>query len=260
MSRNHSVMEVGKPVVRLPPSMDQGQPNMVSYSPAPVMNLLQAQHPVPQNVVPSENRPINVPMHQPRPQKTVSVADIESPVALHFNPPQQQMQQPFHQQMPPQVNGQGFAGEGSLYPHSRHPSHPSQRGTPLSQIPERAIHAQPFQPFPYQQPPTYYPQHYAPPVYFYPPPAPAMGPSVAAPAFVPGQQYPFMISGPPPSAPPEAPAQAGTVAHESNGMVYYYDSSQLTATSENPTVFPTVSYAPPNGYLMTQPAVYYPSQ
>ncbi|MCJ1397177.1 hypothetical protein MMC11_000369 [Xylographa trunciseda] len=263
ISRNQSgILDSGKPVVRLPPSADQGQPFLVPNGPSPVVNLPQAQYyPLPQNPASTEGRPSPLPMHQPRPQKTVSIADIESPATMNFNPPQQQMQQPFHQQVPTQVNGQGYAQELNLFLHSRHPSHPSQRGTPLSQIPERAIHAQPFQPFPYQQAaPSFYPQQYAPPVYFYPSPAPTMGPSVAAPAFVPGQQYPFVISGPPPPAPPEATTQAGTVAHESNGMVYYYDSTQMPTSAETPAAFPPVAYAPQNGYIVPQPALYYSAQ
>ena len=261
LSRNQNgILDSGKPVVRLPPSADQGQFS-IPNGPSPIVNLPQAQSYLPPQNPPSmEGRPSPLPMHQPRPQKTVSVADIESPATMNFNPPQQQMQQPFHQQVPIQVNGQSYPQELNLFPHSRHPSHPSQRGTPLSQIPERVIHAQPFQPFPYQQAPAFYPQQYAPPVYFYPSPAPAMGPSVAAAAFVPGQQYPFVIPGPPPPAPPEATTQAGTVAHESNGMVYYYDSSQMATGAENSTPFPPVAYAPQNGYMVPQPTVYYSTQ
>lgn len=87
-----------------------------------------------------------------------------------------------------------------------------------------------------------------------------MAPSVAAPPFVPGQQYPYVLPGPPQAPPPEGPAQAGTVAHESNGMVYYYDQSQLQGGPENGPSFPPVGFAPPNGYMMPQPAVYYPTQ
>ncbi|MCJ1282697.1 hypothetical protein MMC26_002022 [Xylographa opegraphella] len=263
ISRNQSgLLDNGKPVVRLPPSADQGQRFLVSNGPSPVVNLPQAPYyPVPQTSTSTEGLPSPLPMYQPRPQKTVSVADIESPATMDFNPPQQQMQQPFHQQVPIQVNGQGYPQELNVFPHSRHPSHPSQRGTPLSQIPERAIHAQPFHPFPYQQaPPAFYPQQYAPPVYYYPSPAPAMGPSVAGPAFVPGQAYPFVIPGPPPPTPPEASTQAGTVAHESNGMVYYYDSSQISTSADSPAVFQPVAYAPQNGYMVPQPAVYYSAQ
>lgn len=261
ISRNQSVaIDPGKPVVRLPPSTDPYQP-LVTHVAAPIVNLPQTQsYPPPQSQSVKESRPLPLTMHQPRPQKSVSVADIESPATLNFHPPQQQMQQPFHQQVPLQVNGQGYPPDPNLYLHSRHPSHSSQRGTPLSQIPERAIHAQPFQPFPYQQGPAFYPQQFAPPVYFYPPPAPSMGPSVAAPAFLPAQQYPFVVTGSTPSASTEATPQAGTVAHESNGMVYYYDSSQIATDPEHSATYPSVAYAPPNGYVVPQPAVYYSTQ
>ena len=266
MSRNQSVaIEAGKPVVRLPPAADQGQiyfqQPVYSGVAAPVINLPPPQsYPPPQNPLSRENRPSSLPMHQPTPQKTVSVAHIESPATLNFNPPQQQQQQPFHQQVPLQVNGQGYASDLNLYPHSRHPSHPSQGGTPLSQIPERAIHAQPFQPFPYQQPPNFYPQQYPPPVFFYPTQGPPMPSSVAAPPFVPGQQYPYVVQAPPTPAAPEASTQAGTVAHESNGMVYYYDSSQLVSAAEQPASYATVTYANQNGYMVPPPALYYPTQ
>ena len=262
ISRNQSVaMEFGKPVVRLPPPVDQVQLVLSANGTAPIVNLPQIQtYPLSDHPTPSENRLSPLPIHQPRPQKTVSVADIESPATLNFNPPQQQRPQPFSYQVPAQVNGQTYPQDASMYPHSRHPSHPSQRGTPLSQIPERAIHAQPFQPYPYQPAPTFYPQQYPPPVYFYPPPAPNMGPSVAAPPFMPGVQYPFVVPGPPPPAPQDATTQAGTVAHESNGMVYYYDSSQLSSGPENAAPFSPVAYAPQNGYIMAQPALYYPTQ
>ena len=270
MSRNQSnIMQGGKPVVRLPPSaspstFQQAPPVLPYYPPyvAPIVNLPQAHaYPLPQKPINRENWTGTLPMHQPRPQKAVSVAGIESPAGLHFHPPQQQQQQPFHHQVPLPSNGQVYPPDQNVYPHSRRPSHPSQRGTPLSQIPERAIHAQPFQPFPYQQQPqAYYPQQYPTPVYYYPSPATAMGSaSVAAPPFVPGQQYSYVVSTAPPVVAPEAIMQPGTVAHESNGMVYYYDSSQLTAPAEDPTTYQHMAFAPPpTGYIMPQPTVFYP--
>ena len=267
MSRNRSViMEAGKPVVRLPPAgelslqLAHSQQQSFSNSPAPVINLPQQPYPLPQK--PLSQNWSSLPMHQPRPQKQLSVADIESPATLNFHPPQQQQQQPFHHQVPATVNGQAYQPDPSMLPRSRRPSHPSQRGTPLSQIPERAIHAQPFQPYPIQQAPAFYPQQYPTPIYYYPPPAPTMGPqSVTAPAFVPGQQYSYVVPAAQPPAPTEATTQAGTVAHESNGMVYYYDSSQLAATAEDTSSFQQqMAFAPSNGYMISQPAVFYPPQ
>ena len=119
-----------------------------------------------------------------------------------------------------------------------HVSRPS--GTPLSHIPERAIHAQPFQPFPL--PPGahgYMAPSYPPGTVFYPavhsdlpPYGSGMGPPAMAPGFVGGPHPPpYAVPGAalvaPAPGPADAPVSTGTVAHESNGMVYYYDSSQL---------------------------------
>jgi hypothetical protein len=191
-------------------------------------------------------------MHQPRPQKAVSVADIESPATLSFNPPQQQSQQPFHQQVPIQVNGNNYQHDNML--HSRNPSYPSQAstGTPLSQIPERAIHAQPFQPNPYQQPPqNFYPQqfHVMPPPqgYYYPQTFnQPMAPPGGAPQFIPSQ--PQQQQSYPPPGPQQSDnnssqgAPANLVAQEVNGMVYYYDAAQIPAVASFPAFQPPPSY------------------
>ena len=267
------------PVVRLPPAAEQVQPGSQEAAMgsvvAPTVNLPQpSAYPLPQKPAFRENRPAALPMQHPKPQRTLQVADIDSPATLEFNPPQQQQQLPFHQQVPTQIAGQAYTAD---YPHSRHPSHPSQAsaGTPLPQIPDRAIHAQPFQPFPYQHPQEFYPQQYPPPVYYYHPPDQVTGtPSAAAPAFVPGQQYHYPIpfapapapAAQPQSQPPqrsESTAQGTTVAQEINGMVYYLDPSQITASAENPPSYPPAGYAmpPPGGVIgiggMITPPVYY---
>ncbi|KAI9813592.1 MAG: hypothetical protein M1827_003661 [Pycnora praestabilis] len=265
--------ESSKPVVKLPPStqsiqmtedlasMEQGA---IFEPTAATITLPQQQtYPLPQKPTYRENRPVPIPMHQPRPQKAVSVADIESPATLSFHPPQQQQQQPFHQQVPLQANGHPYPQDLPTYnPHSRNPSYPSQAsgGTPLSQIPERAIHAQPFQPHPYQQPQGYYPQQYpAQGAYYYAPPyAPSLVSSaVAAPIFVPSPQQNSYIVPAAANAPPKG--QVGTVAHESNGMVYYYDSSQLYADTGNTAVagLPSVGYGMPIT-PSPDPGFYYP--
>ncbi|KAL8732189.1 MAG: hypothetical protein Q9166_002936 [cf. Caloplaca sp. 2 TL-2023] len=266
--------EPGKPVVRLPPAAQQVQGmisrGMDSTQGVPVVNPPQAPaYPLPEKPTYRENRPAPIPMHQPKPQKTVSVTDIESPATFAFNPPQQQDQQPFHQQVPTQVMSQVYQQDPLLYPHSRHPSHPSQAsgGTPLSQIPERAAQAQPFQPLAYQHPPPFYAQQYPPALYYYPSTdqLQAAGPSVMAPTFIPGQPYPFTV--PVASAPTttEATSQPGTVAHESNGMVYYYDSSQLNTGGDGNASYAGADYAMPQasgvmgiGGMMTPPIQFYP--
>ncbi|KAJ5971085.1 uncharacterized protein N7479_001003 [Penicillium vulpinum] len=158
-----------------------------------------------------ESRPAPIPMHQPRPQKTVSVADIESPATFPFvfNPPQPQHEQPFHHQVPLPAHGP--------------PSQPS--ATPLSQIPERAIHAPPFQPYNYHQP-SFYPPSYPSGGIYYPTSGPdyagyngPVGPGASVPNF-PGQPAITYSAG-------EQPPQPGTVAHESGGTVYFYDANHM---------------------------------
>lgn len=271
MSRPQMPVDVSRPIVKLPPVNQPVPPPQFAAAEADAGVEQQngpptaatttdeiPQHPqsypLPQKPTFRENRPNAIPMHQPRPQKTVSVADIESPATLSFNAPHHQ-QQPFHHQVPIQVNGNGHTHESML--HTRNVSYPSQAstGTPLSQIPERAIHAQPFQPNPYQQPSqNYYPQAYqvmqpAQGYYYQQGFNPSMGSSGPAP-FVPGQQAQ--------QAPPQQPSfsqpgqavdasQAGApnlVAQEVNGMVYYYDAAQIPAVASFP------AYSAPQGYPM----------
>ncbi|KAK7429598.1 hypothetical protein QQZ08_003793 [Neonectria magnoliae] len=279
ISRPPIPVENNRPIVRLPPAprndMSMAPPvapvdptaqfeNMAVLEPS-INDLPQPQtYPLPQKPAFQENRPTSaLPMHQPRPQKNISVADIESPTFTHGPPA---FQQAFHQQVPVQMSN-GLSHES----HTRQASYPSQHstGTPLSQIPERAIHAAPFQPNTYghqqpfynqqqqqqQQPqPQPQPQYQVQPQqgYYYPPNYnnSNMGPSVAAPAFVPGQQ------GPPGSFTPQnqheqlvqgngqnPASNPGLVAQEVNGMVYYYDASQLPPPVNN---YPT--YSAPQGY------------
>lgn len=251
ISRPQLPVDAARPVVKLPPTSQSTQPQQARTE-SDAQNGLQAStsieglprpqtYPLPQKPTFRENRPNPIPMHQPRPQKAVSVADIESPATLSFNPPQQH-QQPFHQQMPIQVNGNGYSQETML--HSRNPSYPSQAstGTPLSQIPERAIHAQPFQPNSYQQQSqNYYSQNYQvmppPQGYYYPPNInPSMSQSAGAAPFVPSQPQQQQPSFPPPSQHHDA-SQTGLqnlVAQEVNGMVYYYDAAQIPAVATFP--------------------------
>ncbi|TVY68620.1 hypothetical protein LSUE1_G008917 [Lachnellula suecica] len=267
MSRTQMPMDQSRPVVKLPPAnLFVQQPPLPSSESQPqngntaaATSLEDMPHPqtypLPQKPTFRENRPNPIPMHQPRPQKAVSVADIESPATLQFNPPQQH-QQPFHQQVPVQVNGNSYPNDAMM--HSRNPSYPSQAstGTPLSQIPERAIHAQPFQPNPYQQQQSqnfYPPQSYQvmppPQGYYYPPQQgynPGMAPSAGAPPFAPAQpqqQQPSFAQ--PPQSQSEAAPQ-NLVAQEVNGMVYYYDAAQIPAVATFP------AYQQPPSFPMQQ--------
>ena len=250
-------MDPARPVVKLPPASQPTQPQILpaadpeqvsdtALPPTSLDDLPRPQtYPLPQKPTFRENRPNAIPMHQPRPQKAVSVADIESPATLSFNPPQQH-QQPFHQQVPLPVNGNFYPSDNSI--HSRNPSFPSQAstGTPLSQIPERAIHAQPFQPHPFQpQAQNFYQQPYQvmPPQqgYYYPQNFNSgMAPSAAAPSFVPAQApqhqqqqssytQPTQQSDATPLTNPQ-----NLVAQEVNGMVYYYDAAQIPAVATFP--------------------------
>lgn len=267
MSRPQVVMDGLRPVVKLPPASQSVQPQHFQQNEHEAQNgplpgyaslddLPRPQtYPLPQKPTFRENRPNPIPMHQPRPQKAVSVADIESPAALSFNPPQQQQQQPFHQQVPLQVNGNAYQQDAVL--HSRNPSYPSQvsTGTPLSQIPERAIHAQPFQPNPYQQQPqNFYQQPYQvmqPPQGYYYPQAfnPAMGTPGGPPAFMAHQPQQQQSPFPQSNQQTDVNGVSGVqnlVAQEVNGMVYYYDAAQIPAV----TTFP--SYQAPPSYSLQQ--------
>ena len=260
-------LESGKPVVRLPPSAEQQQQHEGSISTMSIPPL--SGYSSTQNIAFHEKRSEDLPIHHPKPERSLQVADIESPVGMEFNPPTSQ-QQPFHQQVPIQYVSQPVPSVPlQQLPHSRHPSHPSQAsgGTPLPQIPETAIHAQPFQPYshPPPAPQGYYPHQYPPPMYFYPPPDHSAGSPAATSTFVPSQQYfyplPLPTAAPPPPPPPQAESntQSGTVAHESSGMVYYYNSSELAAMAENTAAYPpTYTSAPPSGMESMMPAPYYP--
>lgn len=264
MSRPQMVIDSTRPVVKLPPTQPAAQPEAEQEKAAQGQttepaNVSEPQatpadeqqrpltYPLPQKPTFRENRPNPIPMHQPRPQKAVSVADIESPASLSYNPPQPQ--QPFHQQVPMQVNGNGYGNESML--HSRNTSYPSQpsAGTPLSQIPETAIHALPFQPNQYQQPQAFYPQPYqVPQGYYYPQPYnPAMAPPTTSAPFVPtqAQQQPYAQTSQQQESSSQ-PAASNLVAQEVNGMVYYYDASQI------PAVAPYSGYPPPQPYPVQQ--------
>lgn len=296
---------MSRPIVRLPPMVQQQMPmpmhgpvpafipppgppidiagndtpapeQLVEATPNSINNLPQPQtHPLPQKPAFQENRPDStIPMHQPRPQKAVSLENIESPTR-QMNPPQQ-FQQAFHQQVPPPV-----ANSLAQDTHARNSSYPSQisTGTPLSQIPERAIHAAPFQPSAYAQPqPGYYNQ---PPPFQMMPPQQGfyypqqygnnMAPSPAAPPFYPGAQPPPPQGmnynqggqGEPSSVP--ATAQGGgsstLVAQDVNGTVYFYDASQIPTYPTYPS-YNAPGYTPNMGMGMQQqgPEGYYYNQ
>ncbi|OTA84026.1 hypothetical protein M434DRAFT_83517 [Hypoxylon sp. CO27-5] len=247
MSRPPLPYDATRPVVRLPPQARSEQ-QLPAVDGAPAEGLAPVGQP-PIHDLPApqiqttaqkptfqENRPVPLPMHQPRPQKAVSVAGIESP-EMHQTP-SQPYQQAFHQQVPVQVSTS--LGQES---HVRHSSYPSQHstGTPLSQIPERAIHAAPFQPNQFAQPNYYQPYQMVPPQqgYYYSAPYP----SATAPTFVPGAQQ-GQPQGETPQPNGQSTPNSNLVAQEVNGMVYYYDASQL------PPMAAYTPYPAPQGYPM----------
>ena len=278
MSRNGGFADPNRPVVRLPPGGPRMPTGPSLVSPTHGMPV-QPSYPLPQKPTFRENWQGQLPMHQPRPQKTVSVAGIESPASMSFNPPQQQEQQPFHQQFPAHINGAAPGTDSQqFYQHNRQLSYPSQvsTGTPLSNIPERAIHAPAFQP--YAQP-GYQPQAFVPQGYYYPQTATQpqyMAPAGMVPMFVPGAQQPgyaMPVTAPAVAAPSAPTGPPNMVAYESNGMTFYVDSTQLYAPPPMEG-YTQPSYAVPGmGGMMTpgpdgayfypqqmQPTPYYPAQ
>ncbi|KAL5348713.1 hypothetical protein ACLOAV_006131 [Pseudogymnoascus australis] len=91
MSRPPVPLDSTRPVVRLPPSVVQAQAPMATeiqqaQGPGAVLPAVSQPYPLPQKPTYRENRPNSVPMQHPRPQKAVSVDNIESPAAMQFNP------------------------------------------------------------------------------------------------------------------------------------------------------------------------------
>lgn len=173
----------------------------------------------------------------PKPPRAMSKAENESFDGLQFNPPQQH-EQPFHQQVPAQVSSNNYSHEALLHSRNTSYTNPTSTGTPLSQIPERAIHAQPFQPNLYQQqqqqfylqpyqilPSSH--EYYCPPIYN------SFVSSSNGASFIqlPTQQ-PQPLSTSHANQPENQTSQNGIqslIAQEVNGMVYYFDAAQIPA-------------------------------
>ncbi|ETI29461.1 hypothetical protein G647_01914 [Cladophialophora carrionii CBS 160.54] len=253
MSRHvPAVIDGTRPVVRMP-----------SAGPSPALMhvpRLNGQNAMPINHIPAVQLPFpamygghstTIPMHQPRPQKAVSLADIESPASFPFKAPQQQQEQPFHQQVP--------AHYGNQYPDEKVGAPPVQptvsamaSATPLSQIPEGAVFAPGFQPYPVMGGPAYFGAPYNNGPVFYPSMAdtssfgPPMGGPALAPNFIPGSQS-HPVSYLPPVGPSEGAVAGSMMAHETNGMVYYYNPTMFApGTQSGMQQFPMA----PNGNMM----------
>ncbi|RMZ11407.1 hypothetical protein D0864_00993 [Hortaea werneckii] len=234
-----------RPVVRLP----HGTPHFsavntpsapMSGHQTPVMQTYT--YPLPQQPT-FQGTPTST-VHQPRPQKAISVTGIESPALL-----QQQDSSteplPFQNQLPSHMEQQNYAHQQPYFSPRQPLSYSSQPqiGTPLSGIPEQAVHAPHFQAqnMPYGQPP-YYPQYPPQQPYYYSPPGPNGYQQM--PMYMPPQGY--MIPQPMPPHPPHQPehqqhhqhqgaqdqdaqhqqSQSGMVAQERNGMVFYVPQSE----------------------------------
>ncbi|KAI5811614.1 CASC3/Barentsz eIF4AIII binding-domain-containing protein [Peziza echinospora] len=249
-----------KPVVKLPPP---SEPQPVAESSAsaaappairkPSAEVAKASPQYPMHVPPlhdARGTPI-IPMYQPRPQKTVSVADIESPASMHYPVP-------YH---PAYIEGTSTPisyPNHNVYGHSRQPSYQSQpSGTPLSHIPERAVHAQPFHPAYVQQATPYYyaspqPQTHAHPIlhphahqqmYTHQPPPYTASPQYASsplPHGTPTVYHSIPVPPPPPQTLPPQTLPGATIAQESNGTVYFYDQSTYYAAYAAAT-YPTMA-------------------
>jgi len=246
LSRRSSIApEIGREVMLSPTSSAISRPPHSMEGGRPVT------HALPPKPIPQEARP-NVPVQQPRPQKAVSAESIETSAQQASNAPSP-YEQAFHQQVPPQLTTGGFSRDT----HAQTASFQSQLAA--SSIPERAIHAAPFQPAGYAQPALYSQHTYATVQpqqgFYYPAPqtyTTNMPPSAAtAPAFIPAAQQAATAAaqpptnpadvpgGPPPPLPPPGPAPGpqNLVAQEINGMVYYYDPSQLPMPLPPPPQF-----------------------
>lgn len=196
-------------------------------------------------------------VHQPRPQKTISVTGIESPAALQQAPGAQDAQ-PFQNQLPAHMTEQaGYHQPSSaMYPpQQQFPyAQPPQSATPLSGIPEQAIHAPAFQPpmMAYGAAPYYAPYAPPPPQYYYP-----QGPGgyQPMPMYAPPAPQGYMMSPPAPalstqqtpSQPTESDSQQapqGMVARERNGMVFYIPASEAPQQSQGEGYQPAESFVP----------------
>lgn len=279
-------MQHNRPVVRLP----HGTQHSSFSTPVGPLSGVHTPTGMPQMYnVPPPQAPVyqgtpTTTVHQPRPQKTISVTGIESPAVLEqvaSEPQPFQNQLPAHMHEPPPP----YFSPGQHNPYAP-PQQGQTGGTPLSGIPEQAIHAPAFQPPMYGQQPFY--PSYAPPQsnYYYSPPGtngypplpmyqmPPQG-FMPPPMGAPYQQPPP----PPPPGPPSQPneesqqqprhqqqqSQSGMVARESNGMVFYTSASEAQGQGENyqPAESFVPSYAmpglpPPTPAPENQMSYYYP--
>lgn len=293
ISRAPVPLDNSRPIVRLPPAgrldlpmgVDMHMPYDQPMMPPPVppsMAMPPPQLPTQQDPpdqhrrAPSQDRRDSqssaLPMHQPRPQKNISVADIEPPTPNQSGNPA--FQQAFHQQVPFQVgNNQQHGNHARHMSHASHNSHSSQHGarTPSSYGPDGGVHATPFQPAAYGQQPYYNQQQYQGQQSYYYPPGYAH-PNMNSP----GGSGAYTTAGSAAMAggysaqghhahhgSQGGSANANLVAQEVNGMVYYYDAAQIPPTGSYPS-YSNQGYQPGTlamqGMMTPSPDAFYYSQ
>jgi hypothetical protein len=242
-----------RPVVRLPHNSQSHLTSGYASGYQTPTGLGVHTFPLPQQPIHQSFAPTTT-MHQPRPQKQISVTGIETPAVLQQSEPQ-----PFQNQLPAHISDSTMYGQQSQPYYSprqqyMYPQH-GQAGTPLSGIPEQALQAQPFQPhMSYTQQPYYNPYQQPPPQnYYYPSNYPSM------PMYPGGQGYTIPQQPLSQQAPTEAdltstsqqqPQQSsqpsGMVAQEHNGMVFYTPASEAPQQAQgNESAYqPAESFVP----------------
>ncbi|KAJ9611455.1 hypothetical protein H2200_004639 [Cladophialophora chaetospira] len=273
------VIDTTRPVVRMP---SVGPPPPMVHMPG-VNGHLQ----MPMNTTPAPQMPFPIvygshsapnQMHQPRPQKAFSLAGIESPASFQFKAPQQQQEQPFHQQVPVHMANTYTDDKVGAQP-VQPPISAVSGTTPLSQIPEGPAFAPGFQPYPVMSGPGFFGTPYNNGAVFYPhmPEANSfgipLGGQALAPNFVPGSQSHPVNYMPPAGGPVEGGVAGNMMAHETNGMVYYYNptmfapdvqgSMQHYQMAPNGNMMPItngVTAQPPFYYTAAPTAMFYPAQ
>jgi hypothetical protein len=214
-------------------------------------------HPPPSQPLRLEARRLSMPMHQPRPQKLVSLTTIDSPSSMPPPPPSaaSQEQQPFHQQMPAHMNTSTTTDINM----DRQPSFQEQYPAimQLSSIPEVAINARPFQPGSSAGQQAFYPPQYSQQqMYYYQQSEPqTQYPSLA---YVQDGGYYVPLGG---QVSGQAPGQHETaqdgLIQEANGMMYYYDPNHYPGSGGQQQYGMSVPQGDSNYYYGQEQGAYY---
>lgn len=247
-------MPPNRPVVRLPHGAHGSQMGPLSGHQTPTgMHM----HTFPPPAQPYHQGTPTTTVHQPRPQKVISVTGIESPAMLSqaHGPAEQQ---PFANQLPAHMHDHQTLPPPYFSPRQQFSFPQRQSGTPLSGIPEQAMHAPAFQPMiPYTQGPYYAPYPSQQQGYYYPSGHNGFNPM---PMYIPPQQNYMMAPPSAPAVPPprspvqqrpsqtvegeESSAPSGMVAHESNGMVFYLPAADASTQAQGENYQPAESFVP----------------